>query len=363
MARSGVDTVPVGWNHRGVPASDHPDVQRPASASTTPAPQHPEMVEGKESTPDGYFPSRRIDRDVAMTRTTRGNHGLITLRKLRLLGFSKNEIVGLVGHGDLRRVHRGVYADGRTQLSDRGRLHAALLALGRGAWLSGATGAAVWRLTVGVPARIEVGLVADHTPKYPGLKIRRVAAPPHRSEIKSRHGLRVSSIPRLLIEAAAAGAAQEDLHALLDAAASKNLLKVEELAATLERHRGQRGVARVKRAAADYLPHPGRKSKLEQSFDRWLSRHPEVPEPQRNVFLGPWEIDCYWPQQRLALELDGREFHVATREFERDRLKDAWLQRNGNRVLRVTWRRWHQDRLGAESDLNELLALGQAGAA
>ena len=189
---------------------------------------------------------------------------------------------------------------------------------------------------------------------------RRAAAPPHRSEIKNRHGLRVSSIPRLLIESAATGATHDDLHTLLEAAASKNLLNVEELAATLERKRGQRGVARVKRAAADYLPHPGRKSKLEQSFDRWLNRHPEIPEPQRNIFLGPWEIDCYWPQQRLALELDGREFHIAAQEFERDRLKDAWLQRNGNRVLRVTWRRWHHDRVGAESDLAALLALAQS---
>jgi hypothetical protein len=291
-----------------------------------------------------------------MTATTRRNHGLVTIARLKQLGFSKKEVRGLVAHGDLRRVHRGVYADGRTQLSDRGRLHAALLALGRGSWLPGETGAAAWGLTTGVPAVIEVALVADHTPRHPGLRVRRVVHPPHPSEIKTRNGLRVSSIPRLLIEAAAQGASTDDVHTLVDAAARKNLLNVEELVVTLDRNKGCRGTAKVTAACATYLPHPGRKSILEQSFDRWLADHPEIPEPQRNIYLGPWEIDCYWPKHQLALELDGREFHIAALDFERDRLKDAWLQRNGNRVLRVSWRRWRDDRPGAEDDLTAMLA-------
>jgi hypothetical protein len=205
--------------------------------------------------------------------------------------------------------------------------------------------------------------VADHTPRHPGLRIKRVAHPPHPSEIKTRNGLRVSSIPRLLIEVAANGASTDDLHTLAEAAARKNLLNIDELVATLDRDAGRRGTARVIAACAAYLPHPGRKSILEQSFDRWLAVHPQIPEPQRNIHLGPWEIDCYWADHQLALELDGREFHIAAQEFERDRLKDAWLQRNGNRVLRITWRRWRDDRPGAEHDLTTMLTLGQNRAA
>jgi hypothetical protein len=296
-----------------------------------------------------------------MTRILRANLGVTTLRRLQALGYTEDDVRGLVAHGDLRRVHRGVYADGRTQLSDRGRLHAALLALGKASWLPGETGAAAWGLTAGVPAVIEVTLVADHTPRHPGLRIKRVVHPPHPSEIKIRNGLRVSSIARLLIEAAAAGGSTDDVHTLVEAAARKNLVNGEELLATLDRHAGRRGTARVKAACAAYLPHPGRKSKLEQSFDRWLAAHPEIPEPQRNIYLGPWEIDCYWPDHQLALELDGREFHIAAQDFERDRLKDAWLQLNGNRVLRVTWRRWREDRPGAEHDLTAMLANSDSG--
>jgi very-short-patch-repair endonuclease len=336
--------------HHPVPNADHP----------VPHARHPEPNAGKETGRPAGFPSPRVDRDRSMTRRLRANHSVTTIRQLHALGFTEDDVRGFVAHGDLRRVHRGVYADGRTQLSDHGRLHAALLALGRGAWLPGATAAAAWGLERGVPALIEVALVANHTPRHPGLRVRRVVRPPHPSEIRSTRGLRVSSIPRLLVESAATGATTDDLHELLEAAARRNLLNVEDLKATLDRNAGRKGAARVRRAAADYLPHPQRKSKFEQSFDRWLARHPEIPEPQRNVRLGPWEIDCYWPGYRLVLELDGREFHIAAQDFERDRLKDAWLQLNGNRVLRITWRRWRHDRPGAENDLNTMLTLGQS---
>ena len=110
-------------------------------------------------------------------------------------------------------------------------------------------------------------------------------------------------------------------------------------------------------ACQDYLPQHRRKSGLERSFDRWLSGHPEIPQPQRNVFLGPWEIDCYWPEQRLALELDGRRYHIVVKEIERDRRKDAWLQIHGIHILRVTDSRWRHDKRGVHGDLMAMLAL------
>ena len=103
---------------------------------------------------------------------------------------------------------------------------------------------------------------------------------------------------------------------------------------------------------------PARKSGFERAFDRWLLAQPEIPEPERNVRIGGWELDCYWPEYGLVLELDGRPYHIVSREIERDRLKDAWLQREGLRVLRVTDHRWRTDRRGVKSDLVALLALG-----
>jgi hypothetical protein len=118
------------------------------------------------------------------------------------------------------------------------------------------------------------------------------------------------------------------------------------------------GLARLKAALCAYRPRPDRTSDLERAFDAWLLEHPEIPEPLRNMHIDDWEIDCWWPEQRVALELDGRAYHVAVRDMERDRLKDTKLQIMGIKPMRVTGDRWDLDRAGVRSDLVALLQLG-----
>jgi len=50
------------------------------------------------------------------------------------------------------------------------------------------------------------------------------------------------------------------------------------------------------------------------------------------------EVDFYWPQHRLIVEIDGWETHRTQAAFEADRRRDAALTAAGNRVLRFTWR-------------------------
>jgi hypothetical protein len=293
-----------------------------------------------------------------MTRTLRENGGVISLRSLQAIGFTADEVAGFVSHGGLKRLHRGVYADGRNRLTDDAHLKAALLTIRGDAWLSGRTAAAAWGLQATSLVRIEVCVVASCTPRHRGLVVRRVSKTPPRAEIKSRRGLRLSSVGRLLLEVAR-DAGRDELDVLIGAAVRRGLLNFTELETTLRRHHREPGVGKLKRALAGYRPIPRRKSGLEESFDRWLRSHPEIPEPERNVkFAGRWELDCYWPDQQLALELDGRPYHTVLSDIERDRRKDAWLQRHGLRVLRVTDLRWRADRSGVHSDLMALLALG-----
>jgi Protein of unknown function (DUF559) len=293
-----------------------------------------------------------------MTEALRANDGVISLRSLRAIGITADEVTRFVLHGDLKRLHQGVYADGRNRLTDDAHLKAALLAIGRDAWLAGRTAAAVWGLHGMSLVQIEVCVVASSTPRHRGLLARRVSEAPPRSEIKIRRGLRLSSVERMLTEVARHGT-RDDLDALIEAAVRRGLLNFIELEAILRHHHREPGIGRLKRALAGYRPMPKRKSGLEESFDRWLLLHPEIPEPERNVKLaGTWELDCYWPQHQLVLELDGRPYHTVVKDIERDRRKDAWLQRHGLRVLRVTDLRWKADRSGVHSDLIALLTLG-----
>jgi hypothetical protein len=293
-----------------------------------------------------------------MTRELLANGGIISLTSLRAIGFTADEVAGFVLHGDLKRLHRGVYADGRNRLTDDAHLKAALLTIGGDAWLAGRTAAAVWGLQGVSLVQIEVCVVASSTPRHRGLLVRRVSEAPPRSEIKIHRGLRLSSVGRMLTEVARHGTGDE-LDALIEAAVRRGLLNFTELEATIRRHHREPGTGRLKRALAGYRRMPKRKSGLEESFDRWLLSHPEIPEPERNVkFAGTWELDCYWPQHQLVLELDGRPYHIVVQDIERDRRKDAWLQRRGLRVLRVTDLRWKADRSGVHSDLVALLTLG-----
>ncbi len=185
--------------------------------------------------------------------------------------------------------------------------------------------------------------------------VHRTAERPAKSDITTRDGLRVSSVPRLLIELAPRESARE-LDRLITVAARKRILNVDKMHAVVTRHGRRPGMAKLRNALRAYLPRPDRKSGLERAFDELLAEHPEIPPPQRNVYIDGWEIDCYWPAQSLAVELDGRPYHVAVRDIERDRLKDAKLLKVGIRVLRITDSRFELDRFGALGDL--LAALG-----
>ena len=70
-----------------------------------------------------------------------------------------------------------------------------------------------------------------------------------------------------------------------------------------------------------------------------LIRAAELPAPEHNVRVHGSEVDMFWREQGLVVEVDGYAFHSARDAFERDRIRDARLVASGIRVLRVTWRR------------------------
>ncbi len=80
-------------------------------------------------------------------------------------------------------------------------------------------------------------------------------------------------------------------------------------------------------------------------MDAWLARCDWIPAPQRNVQMGPFELDFFWPQFNLVLETDGRPYHSTIGDIERAHAKDAWLQQRRLRVVRVTnWQFAHNRR-------------------
>lgn len=86
------------------------------------------------------------------------------------------------------------------------------------------------------------------------------------------------------------------------------------------------------------LPLAQTRSKLEEAFLRFCRRR-DLPIPAVNVPLAGYEVDCVWPDRRVAVELDSWTHHGGRDAFEADRKRDAAIQMAGYRILRVTHRR------------------------
>lgn len=282
----------------------------------------------------------------------RRQEGVISHEQLREVGYTDDEICGLVSRGQLIRLHRGVYAVGHRCLSTKAYLIAALLACGPEAFLSHRTASAVYGFRHVAIRRIDVTIPDSKRRSRGSLKIHHTSVAP---DIKLRNGLRVSSVHQMLIELAPIET-RDELDRLITAAVRKGMLDLDRVRLALEGRRP--GVARLRAALGAYLPEHDRKSDLERDFDAFLRDHPEIPEPQRNVYIGGWEVDCYWPERPLAVELDGRPYHIAVRDMEKDRIKDAKLLRLGIPTLRITDTRFRYDLAGVLSDLRAALGLG-----
>ena len=69
-----------------------------------------------------------------------------------------------------------------------------------------------------------------------------------------------------------------------------------------------------------------------------MCRAHAVPLPSLNVMVHGIEVDAYWPESDLVVELDSWQWHRTRSRFENDRRRDARLAARGIRVLRFSWR-------------------------
>jgi hypothetical protein len=283
--------------------------------------------------------------------------GVVGRQDLYARGINRRQIARREKNGELHPMYPDVWAVGHRSVSPLGHLIAGILSCGPDSFLSHRTAAAVHGLRAINTRAVELTVVAGRTRRRDGLIVHRTTHHPAPGEVRRRGLLQFSSVPRMLVELAKTESDTE-LDRLITLAVRRRLLNIDAVEAAIVRHQRRPGLGRLQRALGRYRPQPDRKSELERDFDRWLAAHPEIPEPQRNVHINGWEIDCWWPEHRVALELDGRPYHVAATDMERDRLKDTKLQRIGIKPMRVTDARWECDRRGVHDDLRALLQLG-----
>ena len=220
------------------------------------------------------------------------------------------------------------FADDRV-FTDAARIRAAVWGYGVEATASGLA-AAWWQgLTKFAPDMVEVTVPkATNHPKRDGIRMRRRDLRP--TDIVERNGLRVTTLPLTVIEAAVrrGGGAK-----LMDSALQRHV-ELRQLWHAHLRNKGRHGspaARRLLQAAAD-----GARSEAERLLVRLL-REAGITGWKTNYPVGGYKIDVAFPKQKAAIETDGWAFHSDPEAFHGDRQRQNKIALLGWQVLRFTW--------------------------
>jgi very-short-patch-repair endonuclease len=158
-------------------------------------------------------------------------------------------------------------------------------------------------------------------------------------DIRRLQGLPLTAPARTLFELAATG--YRDLERAFGDAHAQRLVTAREIEDLLERA-GPRAGTRALRTLQSDNASGFTRSKAERIL-RGLLRSANLPLPRFNARVAGYEVDAFWPEHRLVIEVDGYAYHGHRAQFERDRRKDLALTAAGYRVIRLSWRQLTQE--------------------
>ena len=261
-------------------------------------------------------------RDARMAALAGGQRTMVAHHQLIALGCSRRVIAHWVNRGRLQPVFFAVYSVVDGELPPLAREQAALLALGGRTFLSHHTAAAVWGLRRALPFEVEVSVVGRRCSSRKGIRAHEIQEIDRR-ELRQHEGMWVSSPERAVLEIAATLPAME-VAAAIDEGLGGKVLNRRKLDDVLSRHRGGRGVGRLAAVLAGGGATTVTRSQAEKAFLK-LIRDSRLPAPLVNEPFGRWELDFFWPAERLVVEIDGYDFHSGPRAFHRNHEKDLAL--------------------------------------
>jgi very-short-patch-repair endonuclease len=291
----------------------------------------------------------------ALAELAEEQHGVVSVRQLAELGYSKDDIGHANDAGRLHAVHHAVYAVGHGGISRQGQCLGAVFSCGDGALLSHRSAAWLWGLTKRWQPVVEV---TAESPRRTRETIRVHSAEALTSNDRARsEGIPVTAIPRTLLDFAAT-----DPHYLdqaLDNAHRLGLLDLIAIDELISRSKGFRGVARLRMALEIHRAAAFTRSGLERHFLA-LVRRAGLRPPSMNLFIEGYELDAYWPDERFAVELDTYDFHETPAAFEADRIRQENLKLAGIEMVRITGTRMNREPQAVANRLRHLLVQHRA---
>jgi very-short-patch-repair endonuclease len=273
-----------------------------------------------------------VGADRLAQAVARRQQGVVTYAQLLGAGLRPDMVRHREASGWLRRVLRGVYLVGAVE-PPLALPMAAVLSLGEGSLLSHYPAAVFWGLRPAPMGEMHVTVVARDARGPGSVRVHRVNQL-HPADATSHHGIPATSPARNLLDLATQLDAR-DLSRAVDEARVNRLASDRSLDEQFSRDPHHRGTTALRRALGE---DPAlTRSEAERRLLE-LIRMARLPPPQSNTRVSGYEVDLLWPDHGLIVEIDGYAFHSTRAAFERDRRRDAHLQANGYRVLRVIWR-------------------------
>lgn len=263
----------------------------------------------------------------------RKQHGAVSRPQLLGIGCTDKAIKHLLASGKLHRTEwRGVYVVGRPELTEFGRLRAALLTCGEESVLVGPSAGHLWRIwrPRGRDIHVSVPAVQQRRARK-GIAVHRRAL--SQRDITRERGIPVTSPLRTVIDLAAR-ATRDEAERLINAADARNLLRADTLREALDGRRGEPGVP-VLTQILDRDTFVLTESELERLFLP-LAEAAGLGKPESQKRFGPHRVDFYFPEANLVVECDSLRYHRTTlqqrRDIERDHMHIG-ARRNRLRLL------------------------------
>jgi very-short-patch-repair endonuclease len=290
-------------------------------------------------------PQNRTVEEV-LARIAGRQHGAVTRAQLLDAGISSDEIRSRLRKGALIRVYPGVYRVGHRAPSVEARYHAAVLACGEGAVLSGRAAGHLLGLLKGTAPPPEV--TAPKERRIKGIRTRRARR--GETEATTWHGIPTTTVPRTLVDLAPL-LTLPDLARACHEAGVLHGTTPRQVEAVLERRPNSPGAKKLRK-----VMHGDAHVTLSALERKFLERLKEeaLPLPVTNRPAGGRRVDCRWPEQRLTVELDSYRYHRSRHAWELDRRREREAHARGDHFRRYT----HDDVFQApEQMLEELSAL------
>ncbi len=280
-----------------------------------------------------------IDVQIAQ-RANRWGH--IHNRQLATIGLTQSTIADRCGTGKLIREHHGVYSVGHSQTTPAARADAAVMACGERSVLSHDSAAALYKLRKWPPLP---EISSPLRRRRPGVRAHQTTTLT-RGDVTYRQGIRVTTVARTIADIARRLNDDELTRAIHEARRNRDLTD----------HGLARLYALCPRAVEvfDSEEAPSR-SIFQHTFRSFLELR-GFPIP---VFEADWhgyQVDAYYPDHTLIIELDGYRDHSLPDRFEADRERDELAITLDHATLRITWQRLTRKPGELDHNLRTILA-------